>query len=441
MPLTDPSLERLAAAIERIAGVVASAARGGTLARAVEERRRALAVRDTGEYVDRLLEGALAGEWPRLLAAVTVKESYCFRGPRQLEAFAAHVLPEIAAARGAIRRVRLWSAGCARGEEPATLAILLAEHLGLEGWDWRIHGTDIDREALEAARRFRFPERAVRRVPASLLRRYFRREGEAFVLDPRLAARIELAEMNLVAEPFAPPACDLDAIFLRNVLIYFRPESQRRVVRNMARCLAPHGRLVLGPAEVLWHRCEELEVEDLGAAFFYRRRRPRAPRQPAVPPPAPAATPGPGGGARETPSAGERRRSPAPPAAAVETVVAALEDGRLDEARASLARAGGAAMLDPSLHVLRGLVAEAEGDADGAVAAYRAALYLEPRLFQARLLLAEVLLAAGSADRARRELLRVLEDVPAGIELPWAASLALPDRARAAARARRLLIG
>ena len=94
----------------------------------------------------------LPNEWESLIPLVTIKESYFFRAPQQFDVIRQRILPALVKARSATRQLRIWSAACARGEEPATIAMLLAEEPTLLGWSWTIVATDVDEEALAGAR-------------------------------------------------------------------------------------------------------------------------------------------------------------------------------------------------------------------------------------------------------------------------------------------------
>src|SRR4029078_12682475 len=130
-------------------------------------------------------------------------------------------------ARAGSRHLRIWSAACARGEEPATLAMLLAEEPSLSGWNWTIVATDLDEEALAGARLGLYGERAVAQVPPPLLERWFSRRGKLYELDAGLRSRIDYRRLNLAQAPYALPLDSFDLVLLRNVLIYFRRPLQR----------------------------------------------------------------------------------------------------------------------------------------------------------------------------------------------------------------------
>lgn len=449
-------IAELAELVRRETGSDLPAGRLGVLRDTAERRRRALGLADLDAYVAALAAGSLPGEWQRLATRLTIKESSFFRVPQQWERIRTKVLPELLHARAANRRLRCWSAACAAGEEPGTLALLLADAPALAGWDWSILATDLDVEALAEAGRGLYGERAIAGVPPPLRETWFRRRGSLWELDPRLRAKIAYRPLNLARPPWLLPEEAFDLVLLRNVLIYFRPELQRLVVERVADRLAPEGWLFLGGSETLWRVQERLVAVDLGDCFAYRHEgaAPAAPRArgpartaraantakarpadgpdrrpAAAPSPAPAALPVPG---------------PHPPASAREQLAAAvrhLEADRLREAERETEAALALDPADPEAHVLAGLLCDLGGRADGAVAALRAALYLEPGLAQARLFLAGCLRRLGEtahAERQFREVVATLER-SGGRRLPLLDGRLLPDLGETLRRARAAL--
>ncbi len=492
-------VERFIALIREQTGNVVPPARRGFLAEVLERRSRAAGAASAGAYVDGLARGELGGEWAGLVPLVTIKESYFFRAPQQFAALAHRLLPHLVRARSAERRLRVWSAACARGEEPGTLAVLFAESALLRGWEWEIVGTDVDEEALETARRGLYGERAVAHVPPAQLARWFRPRGKLFELAPELRERIVYRPLNLAHPPWEllRGGRVFDLVLLRNVLIYFRRPLQRRVVAAVADGLAPDGALFLGASETLWQIQDRLAAYDLGNCFCYRHRDPDEDdeplkRLPAEIEAAPAAAhpvvdvpwldprgerPGKG---REAPATVSSPTSPEPvegrgplregdAAAAVPLadalaaqpdddathlhaqpcgiqerlvrVARALSDSRLEEAREELEAVLEADPSEAAAHALDGFLHDLRGESDEAVQAYRAALYLDPTLFQVRLLLADCFLRLGLEERASHQFREVLAALAGGRgrALDGLAALLLPDREHAARCCRQAL--
>jgi chemotaxis protein methyltransferase CheR len=450
-PPSSPALEKLVGLIHDNTGNVIPPARYAFLEEVAQRRARSRGFPSVKDYVNALTANALEGEWESLIPLVTIKESYFFRAPQQFDALREHVLPRLMQARAPSRHLRIWSAACARGEEPASLAMLLDGEPGLVGWDWTILATDVDEAALAGARLGLYGDRAVNQVPPQLLERYFRRRGKLFELDPELRSRILYRSLNLAHVPYSLPFAECDLVLLRNVLIYFRRPLQRKVISQVGRLLSPQGFLFLGASETLWQIQDDLEAVDLGSCFCYRHRTgppPAAPepvpirKRPAVPVvPARATRPEP------PPPMPVPEPAPSPVAAPFgipELLARAARDlaaNRIDDAARTIEQVLEADPSDPEAYALEGFLHDLSGRADDATASYRAALYLAPALFQVRVLLADSLLRLGHRDLARHQYREALASLESGREraLDIFADLPLPDRDRARRRCQDVL--
>jgi chemotaxis protein methyltransferase CheR len=400
----------LAKLIEEVSGIDLPDRDLGRLEKLVSRRLASVRCDSIQDYVRGLLKDPGSPEWPCLLNQVTIKESYFFRGEAHFEAMAEIVIPELVNRRPN-RRLKIWSAGRARGEEAATLAIVLAESTEMRGWDWDIVATDVDSKALVEAREGVFGRRAVAGVPAELLTRYFTPIGDRVQLVPELRARIEYRPLNLTEPRPELGERRFDIVFLRNVLIYFRPEVQKSVVSGVARDLVDDGYLFLGPSESLMFLGSDLRARDLGSCFCYQH-------------------PG-SSGAAEAPNhlceliSGESTSSAPPdrlmsktttPLAAaqpvfeeqaiedrLELVIGTLEEKEFSATLKHIERLRDQLPESSILHALEGLVLERGGEQEKAVQAYRAALYLDSEIKEVRFLLARGLEVLGRKDRAARE--------------------------------------
>ncbi|HEX6201117.1 MAG TPA: CheR family methyltransferase [Thermoanaerobaculia bacterium] len=478
--VSEEALVRLVGLVREETGNVVPRARHGFLEEVAVRRTRAHGFLRVVDYVTALAAGRLEGEWGELVPLITVKESFFFRAPQQFGAIERHVLPGLLRARGTSRgrgrdrTLRIWSAACARGEEPATLAMILAEHEALAAWDWRILATDLDEDALASAERGLYGERAVAQVPERLRERWLARRGGLYELDPGIRRRIEYRPLNLARPPFRGlPEAPFDLVLLRNVLIYFRRPLQRRVVAEVGQRLAPGGYLFLGASETLWQIYDGLAPEDLDECFAYRhpdgtesggpaRQAPGRPAPGAEPPARPAGRrlAAPEGGrderrrleaepvvADEVPAAGREEPPPSPPGGGAHGLLLAaagkLAADRLDEAGALATEARAADPSDPAAYALEGFLHDLAGRTQEASAAYRAALYLDPALFQPRLLLADCLKRLGHPERAAHEYRQVLATLDRGEarDLVLLEDLPLPNRQRAQRKCRQALGG
>jgi len=403
----DESLE-LAQLIEAASGFVIPERGRSQLTTLARERAASLGLAGVDDYLELLRGHPDSKEWRLLLGRITIKESCLFRGPAQFEALARTILPELAA-RCEDGRLRIWCAGCARGEEAVTLAIVVADHPACRELEWSILATDVDEGALADAREGRYGPRAVAGVPAAVLARHFTESGGLFEFDPALGARITYRRLNLVEARLDPPGAPFDLVFLRNVLIYFRPELQRRVVAAVERSLTPGGWLFLGPSESLLPLGSALVPRDLGGSFCYGRARSGVPAVPSSRPgsaPEPAAVERPQCGCPPPSSADAESPSLPVRAAGVARGIAAAAD--LEEVQ----RAAAMLRLDfpesPVTHLLEGLAWGTAGAPERALLAFRGARYLAPEMAVVRYLLGLTLEALGRREAAAREYRAVL---------------------------------
>lgn len=440
-------LDELVGLIEEASGVVVPEHDRGPLERLALEQARQCGHDRLEPYLSLLRSDLGGARWQALLTRITVKESYLFRAPQQLRALADDLLPQLLAGRPVGRPLKVWSAGCARGEEPTTLAMVLAESRHLVGRDWNILASDVDEAALGDARRGVYGRRAVAYVPAALLERHMVPVGGGnHALADRLRARIVYRVLNLVSRPLVLPEAPFDVILLRNVMIYFRPEQQRRVVAAVAEVLAPDGYLFLGPAESLWQLQTGLVPVDLGDCFCYRPPRAQDDRPAPVPQPAGLRPAHPADEERLEEPVAARCRDGAPlqpTGPDLERLI--LEELGRGHAEAADALTREAIRVLPDnarLRAFQGLLAEASGDQRAAVRCYRAALYLDPRLFQVRYLLGRCLERTGWREQAHRAYRDVLATMGQGlptVEIPGAELVGIPSTSEVAAGCQRAL--
>jgi two-component system, chemotaxis family, CheB/CheR fusion protein len=188
-------------------------------------------------------------EYRQLVNTFFIKVTEFFRDPDLFTYLRETVVPELVLqSRKRGNELRIWSAGCATGEEPYSLAIVVSEALGaaLEHFNVRIFATDADGEAIAFARRGVYPAQALSRLPEDLIMRYFTREDSNYHVKKRLRALTVFGQHDLGGRA---PFPHIDMILCRNVLIYFTPELQQRTLRLFAYSLRDGGYLVLGKAE------------------------------------------------------------------------------------------------------------------------------------------------------------------------------------------------
>jgi len=382
------------------------------LVRAIDDSK----FREPSEYLSWLASAPDADPALRRLAAgLTVGETYFFRDHACFDALRDRVLPVLIAARRSQRtlRLRLWSAGCATGEEAYSLAILLDQLLpDRSDWSVTILATDIDAGALERARSGSYREWSFRQTPPDLRGRYFRACGnDGFEVEPAVRRAVAFAPLNLAADVYPDVITNttaMDLVLCRNVLMYFTREAQRAAAARLTRALANGGWLVVSAVEASAAMFEPLEPVNLPGVILFRKApgstawsdvtNGAAPAdEPAAPWPPPDVSP-------TGPSVAESEQAVTVRAAAspLHRARALADQGRLDEAQRLCQAALARDRLDLDTHLLLAAICQEGGLIPAALDALRAALYLAPDNAVAHFLLGGLLLRQGQRRRGRR---------------------------------------
>jgi chemotaxis protein methyltransferase CheR len=248
--LSEAEFRRIALLLRQRAGIALPDTKRPLVFSRLVRRLRALGLDSFAAYIA-LVEGAQGdSEVVEMISALTTNVTSFFREKHHFEYLRGTILPPLVDQVRKGARLRLWSAGCSSGEEPYTLAmVLLAVFPDAARHDVRILATDIDPDILQRARTGTYPEASVETIPAPILGRHFRREGELWSAGPELRELITFRELNLAA-PW-PVRGPFDVIFCRNVAIYFDREGQERVWSGFADRLRPGGWLCIGHSERL----------------------------------------------------------------------------------------------------------------------------------------------------------------------------------------------
>jgi len=217
-----------------------------------------------------------AVHFERLVNAITISETHFFRDTGQFDALYSHVFPQLIRRRQALRTLRIWSAGCASGEEPYSIAMLLRELLpDVEDWSITILGTDINTEALDRARQAVYSEWAFREERAKQWRsRYFRRRGNHYELNSVVKQMVTFAQLNLVEDEYPSYGSNttlMDLILCRNVMIYLTESISQHIVERFHDCLTPGGWLVVGHAEHSLTIYRRFQLHNFPNAILYQR--------------------------------------------------------------------------------------------------------------------------------------------------------------------------
>jgi chemotaxis protein methyltransferase CheR len=316
-----------------------------------------------------------------LLNRVTVQETAFFRHPEQFEVLARDVLPTLP------RPVRIWSAGCANGQEAFSLAMLLEE----QGIDGCVIGTDVSTAALKRTAAARYSTRELSGLSHSRIARHLRPTADGWQLNTAIRDRVSTLHYN-VLDPLPPKVRSCQVIFCRNVLIYLTPEHTRTFLDRIADAFPPSTVVFLGAAETIWQASARFKAVAVGDTFIYRQ-----------------ASPGDSvveihGGMRR--ARGDTDSTPVAPATRMRPRVAAREqqDRDISLVRGGNRPTGGEPKSSSSAEILAqvGQDAIAAGDFEAAVVAFRKCAFLTPHDPVAQLHLGLALEAAGDEPSAQR---------------------------------------
>ena len=211
-------------------------------------------------------------ELDEAIDALVTNETYFFREEYQLRAFRDELLPRLRekGLQNQHKRLVIWSAGCSTGEEVYTLAILLLSSGFFDGWDLRIFGNDISKRVLGVARRAVYPSHSFRSMPPEY-ERFFENDGSGRRVIEKVRALCQFGHFNLMERERSAVLGRVDAIFCRNVLIYFDLASRRRVIDTFFERLHPGGHLMLGHSESLLNVSTSFELAHLSTDMVYRK--------------------------------------------------------------------------------------------------------------------------------------------------------------------------
>lgn len=274
--LDDTQTQKWVELIERRTGVSIPPERKSFMLVSLRACIRASDAGDYDDYYRRLTTGGgWSPEWSMLMDRITVHETSFFRHAPSLELLITDILPAFLARNPDCGRgFHAWSLGCATGEEPYSLAMVIEDYMGWrpDGAMFGITATDISQPSLETGRKGVYNERRLVGVPKEMRGRCFRSLGDGMyqVVD-RLRRRICFSRVNVMQlERF--PLRDLDLIYCQNMLIYFSRERRHELLAQLARRLAPGGGLVLGPGDVPSWSHPEFERIRFEGTLAYRRR-------------------------------------------------------------------------------------------------------------------------------------------------------------------------
>ena len=264
----DPGLEELLAYLRDHRGFDFTSYKRNTLSRRIDKRMYEMDVATYSAYID-FLE-VHPDEFPQLFNTILINVTSFFRDGEAWDQLRESVLPGIVRARSEHEPIRVWSAGCASGEEAYTLAMVLAEEVGMAAFKDRvkIYATDVDDDALAAARNGSYPLTAVAEIDDAMVERYFEHVGGGEIqFRNDLRRNLIFGRHDITRDA---PISQLDLLVCRNTLMYFNAEAQGRVLPRFHYALKPDGALFLGRAEMLLTHSDLFVPRDTSHRLFER---------------------------------------------------------------------------------------------------------------------------------------------------------------------------
>lgn len=247
LTLSDQEFIQFQTMIYDIAGISMSPAKKPLVSGRLAKRVKQCGLSSYGEYFRILMQKDKRDELQVAIDLLTTNETYFFREPKHFD----FMRQQLSAMRRSGRPFRVWSAASSSGEEPYTIAMVLADVLGGDAWE--VVGSDISSRVLEKARGGHYPMTRIEGIPKNYLSRFCLKgtgpqEG-TFLIDRSLRSRVSFLQVNL--NETLPKLGEFDIIFLRNVMIYFDMDTKRKVVERMLPLLRPGGYFVVSHSESL----------------------------------------------------------------------------------------------------------------------------------------------------------------------------------------------
>jgi chemotaxis protein methyltransferase CheR len=471
--ISNEMLSRLSEFVTARMGLHFPQERWSDLVRNIKPAAAQLGFKTVEECVQWLLSSSLTQQQLEVLAShLTVGETYFFREPKVLEIVQDQILAQLVQARQTERRLRIWSAGCASGEEPYSIAIALTRAIpDWKNWNITLLATDINPKFLRKASEGVYNDWSFRDASLSLKENYFiKRNHRRYEILPQFKQMVHFAYLNLAEDSFPSLLNNtnaMDLIFCRNVLMYFSPEQANKVIAQFYEALVDGGWFIVSATETLQVSSSRFTRVGLSGLTLYNKdvhhkakeqfaAREELPTNQLLPEMKWA--PLPGGGpevpAKKTNKTGSPEEEKEPrttfeealalyevgryfeaeeklltlasnrvPEAKVAALLARIfaNEGKLDDALNWCDKAVAADKMDPELHHLRATILQEQNNLEGAVAALKRALYLDPNFVLPHFALGNLALRrenSGEADRHFRNALSLLERLPQENILP-----------------------
>jgi chemotaxis protein methyltransferase CheR len=274
--LDDKKYQLFCELIQVRTGIQVGEGRREVLTHALEEITESINCTSLDQLFSCLQDGPTDSEaWNDLIKEVTIGETYFFRDSGFMEVLYRNILPDLIARHQTYRTLRVWSAGCATGEEPYSIAIMLRQILSdIDQWNILILATDINRQALKHAATGRYRSWSFRETDPVFRSIYFASNGSAYTLDPAIRKMVSFAYHNLAEDSYPSPANqtnNLDLILCRNVAIYLPMSLIHDMINRFYQCLSEGGWLMVGPSESYFEFYKQFQTFNFHGVTVYQR--------------------------------------------------------------------------------------------------------------------------------------------------------------------------
>lgn len=273
--LSDGTFIELRDIIYKLCGIYYTESKKYLLEGRILKRITSLGLKTYEQYISYLQSPSSRAELDSLFEAITINETYFFRAQQQFDVFESIIVPEIAKPKMRLPSptFRVWSAASSSGEEAYTLAILFLEKIKpmFPGLQFQIVASDINQAVLDNAKKGIYKEYSVRNIPPDLLNKYFKQQGNTFLISDEVKKFVRFFKLNLYDTSAVRAMAYCDVIFCCNVLIYFDVPSKQLVVSNLYDVLNKGGYLFIGYSESLHGISKAFKLIHLPKAMAYKK--------------------------------------------------------------------------------------------------------------------------------------------------------------------------
>jgi chemotaxis protein methyltransferase CheR len=220
------------------------------------------------EYLQEQIRNGNLDELVEFLDVISTNETYFFRNTKHFLALQNKIIPTLIEKRKKTKHIRIWSAGCSTGEEPYSIAIVIAEHFRdiLKDWHIEIIGSDIAQSVLSVARKGCYKGRSIQKVPFDLLSKFFYKVDDAYCLSEEIKRLVVFTNINLFKDPYPT---NVDIIFCRNVMIYFDRQKQVELLEKLYKVIKKDGYLFIGHSETLYMITDKFRYKEIEGSPVY----------------------------------------------------------------------------------------------------------------------------------------------------------------------------